>query len=212
MACSQNRGRLAGCTNSGSITTTLGHCGGIAGVVGENIYWNEANLNIVVENCTNTGFISGVNIDTRSVGGIIGVSCSTVVNCTNMGAVHVAYGNCGGITGSNSCASAVGAGNIYVKNCSNSGTVTNLNGNGGVGGISGRNSLVNVENCYNTGAVNGTGSDNTGGIAGSTANSSTNQKGGVISNCYNSGKVTGNERSNNVGEYSVQVQAMIRRK
>ena len=70
-----------------------------------------------------------------------------------------------------------------VENCYNTGTV---NGSSNIGCLVGKNN-GNVKNCYNTGNVSG--SSNVGGVVGYNYE--------VVKNCYNTGNVSG---SSNVGE------------
>ena len=71
-----------------------------------------------------------------------------------------------------------------IENCYNTGAVTGTGGS--VGGVAGSNGGT-IQNCHNTGAVSG--NDRVGGVAG--------QNSGTIENCYNTGAVSGN--GSNVG-------------
>ena len=71
-----------------------------------------------------------------------------------------------------------------IENCYNTGAVTGTGGS--VGGVAGSNGGT-IQNCHNTGAVSG--NDRVGGVAG--------QNSGTIANCYNTGAVSGN--GSNVG-------------
>ena len=95
-----------------------------------------------IENCTNTGEVSGSGFGSDNIGGVVGlVDTGSVENCYNTGNVNgpdSATSNVGGVVGLNS-------GN--VENCYNTGTVT---GTGDyVGGVVGYNiSIGNVKGCY----------------------------------------------------------------
>ena len=156
------------------------------------------NAGSTIKNLCVSGTVSG----SSDVGGIAGRNnAGTVENCCFEGTVSGLSGNVGGIVGYN------GSDGIVTR-CLNTGTVTG-NGNyaGGVvgqnygtvtysyntgavggnavntGGIAGFNSAVyaSVQNCYNTGAVEGR--TNTGGIAGQ------NKDNAVLQNCYSIGSV-----------------------
>ena len=175
-----NGGTVTGCifSGSGSVSGKIS----VGGVVGLN-----SGSNGVVENCYNTGKVSGPdsgNISGDSyvggVGGVVGYNGGTVENSYNTGKVtgSADSSDVGGVVGWNS-------GN--VENCYNTGSVTS-SGNplvddvGMVGGVVGYNSSSvggdnrgSVENCYNTGSV----SDGTytGGVVGW-------NDGANVTNCY----------------------------
>ena len=102
-------------------------CGGttVGGVVGRNV-------NGTVQNCYNTGSVSG-NDD---VGGVVGSNAGTVQSCYNTGSVS---GNTyvGGVVGANNSQG-------IVQNCYNTGSVS---GNYHVGGVAGFN-IDTLPNCY----------------------------------------------------------------
>ena len=77
--------------------------------------------------------------------------------------------------------------NSTLENCYNTGTVEGAGSTGGVCGENGENSTI--KNCYNTGAVTGSAYD-IGGVCGESGENST------IENCNNTGAVSGDE---NVG-------------
>lgn len=78
------------CTNAASVSGVAGRCVSHGGIVG------SVN-NGVLYGCSNSGSVSGVNKNTGSyangvrgyvfLGGIAGVSCSVIVNCSNSGPV-----------------------------------------------------------------------------------------------------------------------------
>ncbi len=145
----------------------------VGGVVGDN--------RGSVENCYNTGTVSGPDSGTSNyVGGVVGYNSGSVENCYNTGSVTSSGSPVGGVVGFN-----ISIGN--VKNCHNIGEVS---GNRYVGGVVGENS-GSVTNSYNTGSVsgpdsvNGETTVNVGGVVGSNSFSTS------VTNCYNTGKVSG---------------------
>ena len=92
----------------------------------------------------------------------------------------------GSVKGNDYVGGIAGQNNGNVINCAFSGSVS---GNSSVGGVVGYNSSSGtVKNCYNTGAVSGSG-NYVGGVVG--------YNGGTVENCYNTGAV--NSSSNQVG-------------
>ncbi len=79
--------------------------------------------------------------------------------------------------------SVVGCNEGKVQNCYNTGTV---NGNNFVGGVVGYSNVATVNNCYNTGMVSGGESASVGGVVGCVNR-------GTVQNCYNTGTVSGGE-------------------
>mgnify|MGYP004564667901 CR=1 FL=1 len=155
----------------------------IGGIVGDN--------RGSVENCTNSGTITGNN----RVGGIVGYGYS-VKNCTNSGTITgegsvggiVGYGssvenctNSGTITGESSVGGIVGYG-YSVKNCMNEAVVS---ADSSVGGIVGDN-RGSVENCINSGTISG--QYKVGGIVGYNRHDGSLT---VVKNCMNAGPVEG---------------------
>ena len=169
----QNGGRITDCAFSGSVSG-VSFVGGVVGVVGDS--------SASVENCYNTGAVSGSGL---YVGGVVGLNGGSVENCYNTGSVNgsAASSNVGGVVGNNFGGT--------VKNCYNTGTVTGTDDS--VGGVVGYNSSNGtVENCYNTGAVSGSGLY-VGGVVGY------NFIGGSVKNCYNTGEVIGSSVGGVVG-------------
>ena len=159
-----NGGTVTGCIFSGSGSVSVTGSYYVGGVVGDN--------RGTVENCYNTGTVTGTD---DYVGGVVGYSSgdisasASVTNCYNTGAVSGGE-DVGGVVGHNS--SDVGDNSSNVENCYNTGKVT---GSSSVGGVVGDNSSNgNVENCYNTGNVSG---GSKGGIVGLNIN-------GSITGCY----------------------------
>ena len=152
------------------------YAGGVCG-------WNTG----TIQNCYNTGDVSGEGTQYVFVGGVCGFNGGTIENCYNTGDVSGtgtrtdASGHAGGVCGCNDYGT--------IENCYNtgevSGTGTSTDGAGYDGGVCGRNTGT-IENCYNTGEVSGIyGFVYAGGVCGANGNSAT------IINCYNTGDVSG---------------------
>ena len=111
-------GTVKDLTVSGTVTGTGDYVGGVVG-------YNNG----TVENCYNTGSVSGLD----SVGGVAGWNDGSVENCYNTGKVSGGAG-VGGVVGYNSST---------VENCYNIGEVSGSP----VGGVVGYN-ISSVTNCY----------------------------------------------------------------
>ena len=123
-----------------------------------------------VENCYNTGSVSGSSY----IGGVIGdAEGGTVTNCYNTGSVSGSSDSVGGVVGLTHSGST-------VTNCYNTGSVSEKYY---VGGVAGRVEDATITNCYNTGSVSGS-SIYVGGVVGTAYSSST------ISNTYYGGDCT----------------------
>jgi hypothetical protein len=152
-------------------------------------YFGSYSNNNTIQNCSNTGLISG-----RHAGGICGGApgysgtCS-VTNCSNTGSITGDYA--GGI-----CGNAAGIyGTCTVSNCSNAGEIGSY-GAGGICGISaGYYGTCTVSNCSNTGSITGL---CTGGICGSRLGYNATSD-CSITNCYNIGAISGNNAGGIVG-------------
>ena len=169
--CGLNYGEINNCTNGGTVIAN-GTGSGAGGVCGMNYG--------TVKDCKNTGSVSG---NVSNIGGVCGAFYSgTIENCLNEGTVsgtgETSKSAYGGV-----CGHAYGG---VIKLSSNTASVS---GNNAVGGVCGYNQGATLEDCYNTGAVIGTGNASFGGVCGE--NSS-----GYTINCYNTGAVSG---KNNVG-------------
>lgn len=130
----------------------------IGGVVGFNYG--------TVQDCYNTGSVTGYDPYGTTVGGVVGDNKGIVRNCYNTGIINgMSSGHLGGVAGYNSNSGT-------VTNCYNIGTVTN---GSYLGGVVGWNNSGSVTNCYNIGTVtNGT---YLGGVVGRSSEEST-------TNCY----------------------------
>ena len=129
------------CTNSGTVKCTWAEdsnswTGGIVGEVKKS----------TVNNCTNTGIITGEN---WQVGGIAGIANTDSIfnDCTNSGTISGEETNVGGIFGWSS--------GTTVNRCANYGNVTSNDIY--TGGIGGNVNVSTIDGCYNSGTISGTG-------------------------------------------------------
>ena len=157
-------------------------CGGICGQIQAQVY-NEYNNPADITECTNAADVSGAG----AVGGIFGSSMGggTISNCINKGKVQAKQNSTnssgvGGIGGTDAHF------NGKISNCHNEGTVTTEGIYTGIGGILGNTAGSKIEDCYNTGSVDG--DQWIGGICG---NNNQLNKGATILRCYNQGKISG---------------------
>lgn len=182
---------LSGLVNSGTVTG-VERVGGIIGDLGSGC------LTYTLENCENTGTVTGGPY----AGGMIGYLSSSVdgcriAGCTNSGDI-TAQSPSGGIIGAYmgmSLALDRTEGLLTVADCRNTGTVENLDGISGTGGIIGEFFTDDAEEgilltgCENTGTVRSAGAALMGGILGGTG--PTMQGGGwTIRDCVNSGTLS----------------------
>lgn len=119
------------------------------------------------------------------VGGIAGINCGSIINCTNRAVyTHTAPPE-------NVCIGGIAGVNLgLIQNCVNEGAINGYKaggGDGNVGGIAGYCfENTQVINCANTAPVRGF--DCVGGIVGGCAANGDNEA--VIRNCYNTGNIT----------------------
>lgn len=174
------------------------HTGAIAGTVKENA---------TVENCFNSGYVTG----SYYIAGVVGSNYGTISRCYNSGTINGVWA---GTRNDQSIGGVIG-GSIQgaVENCYNTGTVVGYSYVGGIagyasatsiknsynvgdignssslfsGGIVGHSLDIYIENCFNSGTVTG-GTNMVAGIAGA-------MSGGNIKTCYNTGSVTGNRHT-----------------
>ena len=141
----------------------------------------------VVMDLTIAGTFTAIDwTDGGWVGGIAGINCGSIINCTN----RVTYTNAT-TTGYQYIGGIVGVNLGLVQNCVNEGAIngykTGSAGDGGVGGIAGYSfESTQVLNCVNTASVQGF--ECVGGIVGSCAANGDNEA--LIRNCYNTGDIT----------------------
>ena len=168
-------------SNVGVIDSFIQGYSSVGGVVG--LAYSDS----TIENCYNTGTVTGRDFD---VGGVVGSagSSSTITNCYNTGSVEGSGVQVGGVVG-------YAYSNSTITNCYNTGTVT---GNKSVGGVVGHtyanssSSPVTITNCgVETTQISG--NSNVGMLVGYGDSSTT------ITNCY--GIVGGDIYFASVGTY-----------
>lgn len=155
--------------------------GGITGHSGSNGTYE-------IIGCTNYGDIQGVG----NVGGIVGflegaATVYTVKDCVNYGDI-TSVGNveAGGIVGQ-------GRMNLDIINCKNFGSVNAKANNGGILGAGWTaDTIKNITNCINYGAIGSTSTTHAGGIVGITK---THKMTYNLTNCINYGKIVTNQYS-----------------
>ena len=156
-----------------------------------------------IDGCSNVGTVKSTQNSSPYTGGIVGLFTGLITNgvsdvsyirsCYNRGAI-TSPNDVGGIAGS-------ATGNISIDKCFNTGTI-NGTVNGASGGIVGYGyntgtnqvAVLNISNCYNTGAIKAlttTGANYcAGGILGYVGSVNTRYFGTIL-NCYNTGTITG---------------------
>ena len=171
------------CSSSGYI-----HVGGVCGFNGGTI-----------ENCYNTGDVSGTGTSSYGygyAGGVCGWNTGTIENCYNTGDVS---GTGTSTDGSGYAGGVCGWNTGTIENCYNTGEVSGIYGFVYAGGVCGFNTGT-IENCYNTEDVSGTGTSSYGsGYAGGVCGLNDY---GTIENCYNTGDVSGTGTSTDGSGYA----------
>ncbi len=173
------RGTISHCTNNATVTISggSGNCGGIVGAA----YYTPEGASMTIEDCTNHGTITGLN----DTGGIAGLCCAFVSNCTNDGIVKGNGYATGGIAGE---LKNYGG----ITHCTNNATIRNSSTANpyGTGGIVGWVRYDGAAPAYATSAP-ATIADNVndGSIIAATGEG----VGGIVGVLYSAGTVTGNE-------------------
>ena len=169
-------GTISGCTNNASVSATSGAMKNVGGIVGA-AYYTRTDGDMFITDCANTGSVSNQSTTNGGVGGIAGLSAAKVSGCTNSGNVTAGRASIGGIVGEQQ---AYG----FVKNCVNSGDVTNTGTGEGTGGIVGwirynnsasdypQSGVIEVSGCSNSGDVTTSGT-HVGGLVGDVYNYAT---------------------------------------
>ena len=167
-------GTVTGCVNNATIKGTGANVGGIVGAAYYTITYGE----MYISDCVNNGTVSG---EAGVVGGIAGLSAAHISNCKNTAAVS---GNGADVAGIAAEQQNYGS----IKNCTNTGTITNTSNEYGTGGIVGwiryngaidnyqKKAIIEVKDNLNTASVSGG-----------------NDAGGIVGTVYNAAVVTGNE-------------------
>ena len=169
---------IINCHNKGNVNGD--NAGGIVGV-------SASNSNLIITNCSNTGNVTdstashgdiGIAIRTN-LGGIVGIGNGivTIINSYNSGNVGHGMLSCGGIIGYINDEMAI----ITIINCYNTaeldGGGLRTSGAGGIVGCAYKAKTVILNNCYNSGLIEGL---VIGGIVGSSQQGTTV----TITNCY----------------------------
>ncbi|MGN1207615.1 MAG: hypothetical protein ACI4SP_04885, partial [Eubacteriales bacterium] len=184
-----NGGTISNCYSSVGVESDYtSRIGGIVGLV---------NGTATIENCVYAGAISANNGSSTTdyqVGGIVGRvqdATLTVSGCKNYAPIVTRSARIGGIVGFSIRS------NVALTDCANYGNVkgTSTVGDGGLGGIMGRNytstNTVSFTRCANYGDVTTSSSNNgrAGGIVGTTAGNES------LISCANYGDITGDSAS-----------------
>lgn len=174
-------GTISECTNNAAVTELSG-TGNIGGIVGAAYYVPEGSY-MSIDRCINNGTISGAN----DVGGIVGLCCAFVSDCTNNGLIAGSSYATGGIAGE---IKNYGG----VVNSTNSADITNSSSSNpyGVGGIVGWVRYNGAAPAYAL-SENATIANNVN--TGSVKTKSAIGVGGIVGVLYSSGTVTGNENT-----------------
>ncbi len=218
---------VTNCANNATITqampngfvTSMNMMGGIIGS-----YRPQENQTLTVNNCVNTGNITGGQTESHctGMGGIIGeidpkdgrgMVTVIIANSQNAGNLVASMGamEVGGIIGT-----SVAVASLTLANNKNTGNITLTNGSGydGAGGIIGMYRCINsawnwstvvggyfnVVNCVNEGAVSG---NKAGGIWGAGVELYNKDITASFENCINSGDVSGSDIAGGIaGGYS----------
>lgn len=158
---------ITGCTNSAQVSGTQ-KVGGIVGITG-------TNGTTLIDNCNNSGSVSGGNAGVGGIAGYVGQP-TTVKNCTNTGTVGIATDKyAAGIVGYHQTTPS-----CDIENCNNEGAITAINA-GGIFGCVGSTQATNISGCENRGDV--TGVNIAGGISAGAAS-------GTLENCKNTANIT----------------------
>lgn len=163
--------RVKDCLNEGEIHSAYAYAGGILGIT---TVTAGSDVSTLVENCANTGRITGMS----SLGGITGVGANgcLITDCRNQGEITSSLGRAGGMIGEVSQM-------VTVKRSFNSAPVSASMLAGGIIGDSPTMSSLTVTQCYNTGDISSGANGGAAGIINATGGSSS------VSECYNTGNV-----------------------
>lgn len=184
-----SEGVIRGCQVSGSVSAKR-HAGGIAGAAVHNKEEEDPDgVCGSLEDCTNEAEVfSTEEFKNSHVGGIVGFTSGHIRNCVNTGAVHSECAAfAGGIAGEVEGTYFEAAGNLArMENCTNSGSV---DGTWYVGGLVGYLGDGLIGTSKNTGTVRGY--YEVGGIGGLAGGKKADQRGlsSMFVNCANTGEV-----------------------
>lgn len=185
-------GNIENCTVNSSIVVgsngTLESNIAIGGICGDLQKGN-------VKNCTNKAVINNANAGGGS-GGIVGIARDAkhnIESCKNEGKIvskgNMVGGICGVVAGGNNSEITT-----TITKCKNVANITGATNVGGIAGRLGQNAKAQVDQCYNTGTIEGssyssTNNTNTAGIVGATNDNN------YIQYSYNTGSVKGTNSS-----------------
>ena len=160
---------LKDCSNEGNIE------GNYAGSIGG--YFTNSSK---VENCSNSGVITGVGY----TGGIVGyLYTGQITDCTNKGTI-TGIDYVGGIVGR--------SGAVTINRCTNTGSVEGTDSNAYIGGVLGySSSAITITNCFVKSDIIGANTNYIGGIAGYCSSSSATIRGCVYYNETNPMSIVG---------------------
>ena len=193
------------CTNTGNITavgsSSAGYAGGIVGRL-----WGSQSSTI--EDCHNSGYILMLDSTQCSIGGLVGISAAnlTIKASSNTGSISSEKNNssnlAGGLVGQSSS-------ELTLTESYNAGSVSSPSSDyvGGLVGQLMRPTTVNVNNCYNVGAVSGA---ETAGLIGNISAYDTTQRSVAIEDSYNAGILNGTTKNGIVGSRQGQVSVTIK--
>ena len=193
------------CTNTGDIiavgSSNAGYAGGIVGRL-----WGSQSSTI--GDCHNSGDISMLDSTLCSIGGLVGVSSANLM--------IKASSNTGSISSSKEDDSSNLAGGLVGQSSSgltltksyNAGSVSSPSFDyaAGLVGQLMRPTTVNVNNCYNVGAVSGA---ETAGLIGNISANTTAQRSVTIEDSYNAGILNGTTKNGIVGSQQREITVTI---
>lgn len=190
----QNAKDVTDCSFSGSVGANGTDETNVGGIVGRNVAGTISNCYTTASGADESKISAEPSCTHLRIGGIAGYNSGTISGCTNSLAV-----SSGGDTVNTYIGGIAGSGGT-ISNCSNTAEVSSSGGTrendmtmtctgGGVGYSSG--TAVNIEHCFNTGAVSVSGALNgyTGGVVGY-GQGSNSENSFVLQDCYNTGAIT----------------------
>ena len=166
-----NGGTVSGCSNAATVKALTYNSGGVVG----SAYCTTATTAPAVENCSNSGSVSGKT----GVGGVVGLSSADITGCSNTASVTGNGTSIGGVIGEQKSYGTV-SGNT------NSGNVTNNGGGYGTGGIIGWIRYQNDSSYVQCTRISVQDNTNSGSVSGG------NDAGGIVGTVYHTALVSGN--------------------
>ena len=196
------------CTNTGNITAIGSDSAGYAGGIVGKLLGNTSGNSGTIESCHNSGYILMQSSTQCSIGGLVGVSSAnlTIKASSNTGSISSEKNNssnlAGGLVGQSSS-------ELTLTKSYNAGNVSSpaFDYAAGLVGQLMRPTTVNVNNCYNVGAVSGA---ETAGLIGNISAYDTTQRSVAIEDSYNAGILSGTTKNGIVGSRQGQVSVTIK--